>query len=163
MLTDSENLPIVEENDQIAQRKLKLNALRQRSTAFPNDYKPTHLAAKLHQEYDITTTEDLAQQNIHVDVAGRIMTRRIMGKASFVHLQDRTDRLQIYIKQDELPEEVYQEFKDWDLGDIIGVSGVLFKTKTGELTIKAQHLRLLTKSLRPLPDKFHGLNDQELC
>ncbi len=99
----------------------------------------------------------LAQKMALVKVAGRMMTRRLMGKASFVHLQDMSGRIQLYIARDHLPEGVYADFKTWDLGDIIGANGVIFKTQTGELSIKVDELKLLSKSLRPLPDKFHGL------
>ena len=164
MLTDIEpNAFESEENEQITQRRNKLNKLRQNGNPFPNDFKPTHLAGVLHREFGEKSTDELVANNTLVKVAGRIMTRRIMGKASFIHLQDRTGKIQLYIKQGEIPDEAYEEFKDWDLGDIIGVQGSLFKTKTGELTIKVSELKLLVKSLRPLPDKFHGLSDQELC
>lgn len=142
----------IETNEQIAQRKAKLNALRQKGQAYPNDFQRDALAAELHQQ---------SQLGYKVKVAGRIMTRRLMGKASFVHLQDMSGRIQLYIARDHLPEGVYAEFKTWDLGDIIGVSGEMFKTQTGELSIKVDALRLLAKSLRPLPDKFHGLTDHE--
>lgn len=163
MLTDTENTQAIEENEQIALRKTKLNTLRQRANPFPNKFKPTHDSKLLHTTYGHQSHDDLEANPIHVSVAGRIMTRRTMGKAAFIHLQDRTGRIQLYIRKDELPEEIYQESKEWDLGDIIGVTGLLFKTKTDELTIKVNNLILLTKSLRPLPDKFHGLNDQETC
>jgi lysyl-tRNA synthetase, class II len=151
------------ENEQIAQRKIKLTTLREQGSAFPNDFKRDHFAADLHSQYQQEDAEILQQKNIHVKLAGRMMTRRIMGKASFITMQDMTGRLQLYIRQGELPENTYQQFKDWDLGDILGVEGVLFKTKTGELTVKVHHIQLLTKALRPWPDKFHGLTDQELC
>lgn len=163
MLTDTESHNEIDENEQIAQRRSKLSALRQHTTPYPNDFKPTHLAEKLHQEFGEQTTDFIESQAVNVTLAGRIMTKRIMGKASFVHIQDRTGRMQLYIKQGEIPDQTYQEFKEWDLGDTIGIEGILFKTKTGELTVKAQNVRLLTKALRPLPDKFHGLSDQELC
>lgn len=160
---DTENLNELDENEQIAQRRSKLNSWRQVGTTYPNDFKPKNLSADLFANYSELTTEKLAELNVGVQLAGRIMTRRIMGKASFIHLQDRTGRIQLYIKQDELPTETYESFKEWDLGDIIGVEGTLFKTKTGELTIKAHQLYFLVKALRPMPDKFHGLSDQELC
>ncbi|MBA2654160.1 MAG: lysine--tRNA ligase [Gammaproteobacteria bacterium] len=163
MLTDTENTGALEENEQIAQRKSKLQNLRQRGGAFRNDFKPQHVALDLHNQYGQLSHDQLESQEINVSLAGRIMTRRNMGKASFVNLQDRTGRIQLYVKKDDLPEEIYEDFKDWDLGDIIGITGTLFKTKTDELTIKAHNLVFLTKTLRPLPDKFHGLNDQELC
>lgn len=163
MLTDIENSHTVDENEQIAQRKAKLNALRQRMNPFRNDFKPQHVANDLHTKYDTSSQDELNQTSINVTVAGRIMTRRLMGKACFMHLQDRTGRIQLYVRKEDIAEELFQEVKDWDLGDIIGVTGVLFKTKTDELTIKVQDVKLLTKALRPLPDKFHGLSDQELC
>lgn len=151
----------VESNEQVIQRKAKLKALREKGLAYPNDFQRDALAQALQQRFANQTEEQLVQQAVRVKVAGRIMTRRLMGKASFVHLQDMSGRIQLYIARDHLPEGVYAEFKTWDLGDIIGVSGVVFKTQTGELSIKVDQLRLLAKSLRPLPDKFHGLTDQE--
>lgn len=155
--------PIVDENEQIAQRKTKLNALREAGNAYPNDFRPTHFCRALHHPYDSWTTEQLQQEPLAVIVAGRIMTRRLMGKASFLHLRDMTGQIQVYLRANDLPEGVYAAFQHWDLGDIIGISGFLFKTKTGELSIHAQNAHLLTKSLRPLPEKFHGLADQEAC
>lgn len=147
-------------NEQISQRRLKLLKLREKGNPFPNTFRRTH-AAEQCLSYSSETAEALEKQNIAVSVAGRMMTRRLMGKASFVHLQDMSGRIQLYIKQDLLPEGQYDEFQSWDLGDILGVEGVLFKTKTGELSIKAHNLQLLTKALRPLPDKWHGLTDHE--
>lgn len=154
---------VLGENEQIAQRKLKLNQLRTRQNPFPNDFKTSHFAMDLLQSYNESSSDDLQKQNMETKIAGRMMTRRIMGKASFIHVQDGSGRIQIYVRQEDIPSEEYDAFKEWDLGDIVGITGVLFKTKTGELTIKATRLQLLTKSLRPLPDKFHGLTDQELC
>ena len=151
----------IESNEQITQRKAKLQSLRQKGCAYPNDFQRDALAADLHQRFAKEEDTVLAQKTVRVKVAGRIMTRRLMGKASFVHLQDMSGRIQLYIARDHLPEGVYADFKTWDLGDIIGVSGVIFKTQTGELSIKVDELRLLSKSLRPLPDKFHGLADHE--
>src|SRR5690606_6720123 len=112
--------------------------------------------------YGELSKDELAQREIRVSVAGRMMTRRIMGKASFATLQDMSGRIQVYVARDNLAEGFYNEqFKKWDLGDIIGASGVLFKTNTGELSVQVDDIRLLTKALRPLPDKFHGLADQE--
>lgn len=159
----SEQVEIVDVNEQIAVRKAKLAELREQGVAYPNGFQPSITAAELHTQYDEAAAEALEQHTAEVLVAGRIMTRRVMGKASFVHLQDRSGRIQAYIRRDDLPEGVYQVFKSWDLGDIIGVRGKLFKTKTGELSIKASHIELLTKALRPLPDKYHGLSDQEMC
>lgn len=152
---------VLDINSQIAQRKQKLFDLRQEGNAFPNDFRPDQWAADLHQKYGNFSTEELESANIQVKVAGRIMMRRLMGKASFVSLQDTTGRIQLYIRQDDVPAEVYEKFKHWDLGDIIGAQGSLFKTKTGELSVKCHDIRMLTKSLRPLPDKFHGLTDTE--
>ena len=163
MSTDIEKKVEEEENEQIILRKSKLNAMRQRTNPFPNNFKPKNLAADLHRQYDTVNEKELHESSKNVQVAGRIMTKRVMGKASFIHLQDYTGKIQLYVKQDEIANAHYEQFKEWDLGDIIGAQGVLFKTKTGELTIKAQQLNFLTKSLRPLPDKFHGLSNQELC
>lgn len=152
---------IKEENEQIMQRKLKLARLRKLGQAYPNDFKRDSLASDLHAIYNQYTEEILAQKAVFVKIAGRMMTRRLMGKASFAHIQDMTGRMQIYITQDNLPGDVYSEFKNWDLGDILGVEGELFKTKTRELSVKVKNIRLLTKALRPMPDKFHGLHDQK--
>ena len=151
------------ENELIAQRKAKLDALREKGIAYPNDFRRDAYSGELHKQYDEEPTEVLAEKKIRVTVAGRIMLCRVMGKASFVQIQDMDGRIQCYLRNDDLPEGQYDEFKDWDLGDIIGVEGYIFKTKTGELTIHAEKIRLLTKALRPLPDKFHGLTDREVC
>lgn len=142
-------------------RKQKLTELRRSGFDFPNQFHRDSLAETLINQYDAFDKEPLAEQAIHVRVAGRIVLRRIMGKASFFHIQDVSGRLQIYVRQNDLP-ELYEQFKHWDLGDIVGVKGILFKTNTNELTVHAEQLELLTKSLRPLPDKFHGLADQEM-
>ncbi|CQD39852.1 lysine--tRNA ligase [Yersinia mollaretii] len=149
-------------NSELQARREKLAVLREKGIAFPNDFRREHLSDQLHAEYGSKENEELEALNIEVTVAGRMMTRRIMGKASFVTLQDVGGRIQLYVSRDDLPEGVYnEEFKKWDLGDILGARGKLFKTKTGELSIHCNELRLLTKALRPLPDKFHGLADQE--
>ena len=149
-------------NNELKTRREKLAALREQGVAFPNDFRRDHTSDQLHAEFDGKENEELEALNIEVAVAGRMMTRRIMGKASFVTLQDVGGRIQLYVARDDLPEGVYNEqFKKWDLGDILGAKGKLFKTKTGELSIHCTELRLLTKALRPLPDKFHGLQDQE--
>ncbi|HAU1321786.1 TPA: lysine--tRNA ligase [Legionella pneumophila] len=142
-------------------RKQKLAELRTSGFNFPNKFRREHLADALLKQYSETEKETLEQKHVKVSVAGRIVLRRIMGKASFFHIQDVSGRIQVYLRSNDLP-EVYEQFKHWDLGDIVGVQGELFKTNTGELTINAEHVELLTKSLRPLPDKFHGLADQEL-
>lgn len=161
-MTDKSQSPDVDVNEQIAQRKAKLAALRDKGIAFPNDFRRDSLASDLQQEYGEATKEELEAQGIRVKIAGRMMTRRIMGKASFATIQDMSGRIQLYVARDNLPEGFYNsEFKKWDLGDIVGASGVLFKTNTGELSVQVDDVRLLTKALRPLPDKFHGLADQE--
>lgn len=152
----------LEENEFIAQRRNKLRELRNQGIAFPNDFRRDSLAADLIAQYEQQDNDVLTASPIQVKVAGRIMTRRIMGKAAFVHIQDMSGRLQVYLKRDDLPEGVFAAFKQWDLGDIIGVEGYVFKTKTGELSVHTENIRLLTKALRPLPEKFHGLTDQEI-
>ncbi|EKD76995.1 MAG: Lysyl-tRNA synthetase, partial [uncultured bacterium] len=151
----------LDENEQINQRKSKLKEMRARGIAYPNDFVRDTLAQDIHQNYDLFDHDALVEKNIRVTVAGRMMTRRVMGKASFVHLQDMSGKIQLYIARDHLPEGIYEQFKHWDLGDIVGASGIIFKTKTNELSIKVDQLRILTKALRPLPDKYHGLADQE--
>ncbi len=141
-------------------RKQKLVDLRSKGFNFPNQYRRQHLALDLMNQYAAMTKEELAEKPVQVALAGRIVLRRIMGKASFFHIQDVSGRMQIYIRQNDLPDG-YEQFKHWDLGDIVGVKGELFITNSGELTVNANFLELLTKSLRPLPDKFHGLADQE--
>jgi lysyl-tRNA synthetase, class II len=157
----------VDENQLIAERREKLKALRQRQAdgqgvAFPNDFKPAHHAATLHDTHGGKTPEHLVAEGQVARVAGRMMLKRVMGKASFATLQDSTGRIQIYITRDDVSEAVYNDFKHWDLGDIVGAEGRLFKTRTGELSLHATQIRLLTKSLRPMPDKFHGVSDQEI-
>ena len=158
--------PAQDENSIIAERRAKLTALREQGPAFPNDFRPEHKAADLHAQYGELNNEQLEAKPIKVSVAGRMMLKRVMGKASFATLQDASGpksngRIQLYITNDNAGEETHAKFKHYDLGDILGAEGLLFKTKTGELSIKVTGLRLLTKSLRPLPDKFHGLSDQE--
>ncbi len=162
-MSDTDNSPatIVDENEQIAIRRGKLAKLRDQGCAYPNDFDRDALAADLHAEFEHLSHDELEQKVIQVKVAGRMMLRRLMGKASFSHIKDMSGQIQLYIARDNLADGVYQEFKTWDLGDIVGAEGTLFKTKTGELSVKVTALRLLTKSLRPLPDKFHGLHDQE--
>jgi len=154
--------PQVDENELIRQRREKLEVWREATQAFPNSFKPENLAAELISGYSSLEKEALEEQAIQVAVAGRMMSRRVMGKASFAHLQDRTDRVQIYVSRDALPDGFYnEEFKKWDIGDIVAAKGVLFKTNKGELSVKVTELELLVKSLRPLPEKFHGLTDKE--
>jgi len=155
--------PHADDNQLIAERRAKLAERRARGgVVFPNDFKPQHRALALAQAYGQVANEELEPQAVEVSVAGRVMLKRLMGKASFVTLQDATGRIQLYVQRDSIGEDLYADFKHWDLGDIVGARGTLFRTKTGELSIKVSELRLLTKSLRPLPDKFHGVADQEL-
>ncbi len=152
----------LDENKLIAQRREKLQQLRTQGVAFPNDFRRDALAGELHADHGEADAEALEARALRVRVAGRLMSRRLMGKASFAHLQDQSGRIQLFVQQGNLPEGGYEAFKrDLDLGDILGAEGVLFKTKTGELSVKVDSLRLLTKALRPLPEKFHGLTDQE--
>ncbi len=151
-----------EEHEQIAQRRAKLAELRLQGNPFPVDFRRNVVAGELHAEYDTHDQAALESEPRRVKVAGRMMRRRIMGKASFTHIQDMSGQIQLYVQRDVVSPEVYQAFKNWDLGDIIGAEGVIFKTKTGELSVRIEEIRLLTKSLRPLPDKFHGLVDQEM-
>ena len=151
-----------EENEQIAQRREKLHQLRKHKNAFPNHFRKDALTLDLHRLYG-ESAEQLTNSTVTVKVAGRMMTRRIMGKASFAHLQDSSGQIQLFLQRDNLDEGVYNdEFKKWDIGDIIGAQGELFFTKTGELSIRVHQVELLTKALRPLPEKFHGLTDPEL-
>ena len=151
-----------DENSLIAERRRKLDELRAAGNPFPNDFRRNALADELHESYGKHEDEHLREEDVHVAVSGRMMVKRVMGKASFIKLQDRTGQIQVRLERDRLPEGVYQAFKKWDVGDIVGAAGSLFKTKTGELTVMADEIRLLTKSLRPLPEKFHGLQDQEM-
>lgn len=160
-MTDEVKNEVEDLNEQLLNRREKLKQWRSAGKAFPNDFKRAHLAGSLHAEFAELETADLEAKAMPVKLAGRIMTRRHMGKASFFNMQDMSGVMQVYAKMDELPEGVYESFKHWDLGDIVGVEGVLFKTKTGELSVKAKNMRLLTKALRPLPEKYHGLTDQE--
>lgn len=155
----------VDENEQIQVRKQKLASLRKtQKNPFPNDFRRTHVSACLHAGFGEKTHDELEATPVEVKVAGRMMLRRLMGKASFCQLQDMGGQIQVYVKSDGLSSQgTYEEFKHWDIGDILGVEGILFKTKTGELSIKAKNIRLLTKALRPLPDKFHGLSEKETC
>ena len=164
---DTAAAPPVDDNQLMAERREKLKALRAGGIAFPNDVKPGHRAEALFAQYDGKTKEELEPLGVKVNVAGRMMLKRVMGKASFATIQDASfgpshGRIQIYINNEGVGEELHNAFKHWDLGDIVAAEGTLFKTKTGELSIHATGLRLITKSLRPLPDKFHGVADQEV-
>jgi lysyl-tRNA synthetase, class II len=151
-----------DENKLIEERREKLKALRAKGVAFPNDFRRKDLSSDLHEKYSTKTKEELEPLKIEATVAGRMVLKRVMGKASFATLQDQSGRIQLYISNDATGTETHDAFKHWDLGDIVGATGTLFKTKTGELTVQASALRLLVKALRPLPEKFHGMTDQEM-
>jgi lysyl-tRNA synthetase class 2 len=150
-----------DENRLIAERRAKLGALRGAGNAYPNDFRRDALAADLLASYGEKGAEWLDAHPTRVRIGGRLMAKRVMGKASFAHLADRSGRIQIFVQRDSLG-EVYDAFKTWDIGDIVGCEGVLFVTKTGELSIRGESVRLLAKSLRPLPDKWHGIADIDL-
>ena len=153
--------PIQDENHIIAERRAKLAEWRTSGKAYPNDFAREDISSKLIEQYGDKSNEALEAQPVEVKIAGRIMLKRVMGKASFVTIADMGGRIQLYIARDKVGEAVYADFKRWDIGDIIGAVGVLFRTRTGELTVQCTQIRLLSKSLRPLPEKFHGLTDQE--
>ena len=154
--------PVTDTNRIIEERRAKLAAIRAGGTAFPNDFSREHYAGDLAARYQASEAQVLAETAPAVRVAGRIMLKRVMGKASFATIQDMSGRIQVYVSVDDTGADTLEAFKHHDIGDIIGVEGTLFKTQKGELTVRAKTLRLLTKSLRPLPEKFHGLTDQEL-
>jgi len=161
-MTEADDSQSQDENKLIAEQRAKLQAIRDRGIAFPNDFRRNVMAGELHAEYGDKSKEELQELGIRVRIAGRMMLKRVMGKASFATIQDMSGRIQIYVVRDDLPEGFYNgEFKKWDIGDIIGAEGVLMKTNKGELSVHVDHLQLLTKALRPLPDKFHGLSDTE--
>lgn len=153
--------PKADENKLMTQRREKLAVLREQGVPFPNDVVREHKAADLHAQYGEHDKEWFEANVIPVTVAGRMMLQRLMGKASFATISDMSGRIQLYSQKNVLGDEVFAEYSHWDLGDIVWASGVLFKTKTGELSVKVKEIRLLTKSLRPLPEKFHGLTDHE--
>jgi lysyl-tRNA synthetase class 2 len=155
---------MVEENEQIRVRKQKLAVLKEGGArAYPNDFSPTHTAAALHERFAAASTEELEKTKETFSLAGRIMSLRYFGKAAFFHLQDRSGQLQVYVRQGDSPPEAVTLLKEsLDVGDLVGVTGPVFRTRTGELTIKATTLRLLSKALRPLPEKWHGLQDVEV-
>ncbi len=160
-MTDKDDQNPQDEHKLIAERRAKLSALRERGVAFPSDFRRNVVAGELHAEYGDKDNDFFEAQPIRVSVAGRMMAKRVMGKASFAQMLDMSGRIQLFLQRDALPEGVYQEFKGWDIGDIVGAEGTLFRTKTGELSVKCEQVRLLTKALRPLPDKWHGLTDTE--
>lgn len=164
-MTDQNSTEAHDENRLIAERRAKLADLRALGNAFPNTFRPVDTAAGLLRDYgdaEAWPQERLEAERVTATVAGRMLSKRVMGKAAFVHIRDRSgEQIQLYLRRDDLPEGVYQAFKHWDIGDIVGAAGVLMRTKTGELSVHADRLELLVKSLRPLPEKWHGLSDQE--
>ena len=150
-----------DENRLIAQRREKLATIREQGNAFPNDFRRNVMNGELQTEYAEWDGDQLKATPRRVAIAGRMMTKRVMGKASFATVRDMSGDIQLYVARDELPEGVYPQFKTWDNGDIIAAEGTLFRTQKGELSIHVETIKLLTKSLRPLPEKFHGLSDME--
>ena len=161
MNQDNQPAAAQDENQIIAERRAKLTELRQIGNAFPNSFRRKNLSDELHRQYGEQSKEILEENKIPASVAGRMVLKRVMGKASFATIQDMNGKIQLYISNDHTGEAEHTAFKHFDLGDILGAQGVLFKTKTGELSIRVTKIQLLTKSLRPLPEKFHGLTDQE--
>ncbi|MGH8493952.1 MAG: lysine--tRNA ligase [Moraxellaceae bacterium] len=164
MMSEEQSSEIqVDVNKLIAERKQKLSDIRaSQKVAFPNDFKRDAVAADLVKQFGALENEALEADKKHFAIAGRILLKRVMGKASFTTIQDMSGRIQLYISKEAVGEDTYAAFKKWDMGDIVGARGYVFKTKTGELSLHVEELRLLTKSLRPLPDKFHGMADQEM-
>ncbi|MEZ5627785.1 MAG: lysine--tRNA ligase [Rhodocyclaceae bacterium] len=160
-MSEQNSTPSVDENHLIAERREKLRAWRESGRAYPNDFSRENTAGKLDEAYGEKTREALEETPVEVRVAGRVMLKRVMGKASFATIQDLSGRIQLYVSNQGVGEDVHADFKHWDIGDIVGAVGTLFKTKTGELTVNCTEIRLLSKNLRPLPEKFHGLTDQE--
>ncbi len=149
------------ESQLIAQRRGKLAELRAAGKAYRNDFRRDALAGEIHERHADASAEELEQLGQRVTIAGRMMTRRVMGKAAFAHVKDMSGQIQLYVRRDLLPEGEYAEFKKWDLGDIIGASGTVFRTQKGELSVLVEEIHLITKALRPLPEKWHGLTDVE--
>jgi lysyl-tRNA synthetase class 2 len=160
-MSDQNEIPKLDENQIIAERRAKLKAWREKGVAFPNKFMRAHLAADLHEKYEDLDRDTMDLNPVVVTVGGRMMLKRVMGKASFASIQDMSGSIQLYLTDSYPGKEQHEEFKHYDVGDIIGVDGVLFKTKTNELTVRVKQITLLTKCLRPLPEKFHGLTDQE--
>ncbi|HEX5421315.1 MAG TPA: lysine--tRNA ligase [Gammaproteobacteria bacterium] len=150
------------ENRLVAERRGKLRLLREGGQAFPNDFRRNALAAQVVAAYEAHDTETLEREDVSVSVAGRIMAKRVMGRNSFVKLQDRSGQIQLFVRREVVSEPLYAEFKKWDIGDIVGARGKVFKTKTGEVSVEVSELRLLVKSLQPLPEKWHGISDPEI-
>ncbi|MCW8829044.1 MAG: lysine--tRNA ligase [Gammaproteobacteria bacterium] len=160
-MSEEKQQEVRDENKLIAERRAKLATLRENGLAFPNDFRRNVVAGELHAKYGEMDKEALEAEGVRVAVAGRMMGQRIMGKASFAQIKDMSGTIQIYVQKAMVSDEVYDQFKGWDVGDIIGAEGTLFKTQKGELSVKVDSVRMLTKSLRPLPEKWHGLSDQE--
>ena len=161
-MSDNQEIVLEEDNEQVEVRKRKLAKLRDDGRIiYPNDFKPSHSVAEVVAKAINLSDEELHASSVQVAVAGRIMAIRRMGKASFFHIQDRRGRLQVYARKDRIGDDSYELFQTFDIGDLVGVSGHLFRTKTKELTVEAASLRLLAKCLRPLPEKWHGLADVE--
>jgi len=160
-MSNQENPPLQDENHVIAERRAKLQAWREQGNAYPNDFERNDFAAVLHEKYGASEHDWFEANPIAIKVAGRMMLKRVMGKASFATIRDMSGNIQLYLNDGDMGKEQHLAFKHHDIGDILGVEGVLFKTQKGELTIRVRQLRLLAKSLRPLPEKFHGLTDQE--
>lgn len=160
--TQTQPAVAADENQIIAERREKLRALREQGVAYPNDFRPTHHAADLQVKFADSDKAALEANPVEVSVAGRMMLKRVMGKASFATVQDGSGQIQFFVTPNDVGAETYDAFKKWDLGDIVAARGVLFRTNKGELSVQCKELRLLSKALRPLPDKFHGLADQEM-
>jgi len=154
--------PVADENQIIAERRAKLARLRESGPAFPNDFEPADRAGDLIALHDAESREALEALGVKVSLAGRMMLKRVQGKASFATIQDATGRLQLWLNDEGVGADRHEAFKHWDLGDIVAAEGTLFKTMKGELSVRCSDVRLLVKALRPLPDKFHGIADQEL-
>lgn len=160
--TQSQPAVTADENQIIAERREKLRALREQGVAYPNDFRPEHHAADLQAKFADSDKAALEANPVEVSVAGRMMLKRVMGKASFATVQDGSGQIQFFVTPNDVGADTYDAFKKWDLGDIVAARGVLFRTNKGELSVQCKELRLLSKALRPLPDKFHGLSDQEM-
>ncbi|MGC3026848.1 lysine--tRNA ligase [Burkholderia sp. DN3021] len=160
--TQTQPAVAADENQIISERREKLRALREQGVAYPNDFRPTHHAADLQVKFADSDKAALEANPVEVSVAGRMMLKRVMGKASFATVQDGSGQIQFFVTPNDVGTETYDAFKKWDLGDIVAARGVLFRTNKGELSVQCKELRLLSKALRPLPDKFHGLSDQEM-
>ncbi|HDR9882367.1 lysine--tRNA ligase [Burkholderia cenocepacia] len=160
--TQTQPAATADENQIIAERREKLRALREQGVAYPNDFRPEHHAADLQAKFADSDKAALEANPVEVSVAGRMMLKRVMGKASFATVQDGSGQIQFFVTPNDVGAETYDAFKKWDLGDIVAARGVLFRTNKGELSVQCKELRLLSKALRPLPDKFHGLSDQEM-